>query len=288
VGTNLGQLFAQGDESVRDLAKGFNYYLSSAKAGDATAQGSVGYFYFQGMVVDRDYPQAFLWYAASAAQGSALAQASLGFMYLRALGVKRDLVKAHMWFTLAAAQGEPLGTTGCEETRGLLTPDELRCSEDQAKKWHPDPLSRPETESINVRETHDEEDADASSPPTLEGLQPQIELAEKGDVRAQVALGLIFHMGKDGIRDIPRAIRWYEMAAKQGNSDAQVALAIMSGTGDGVPSDTVKAYMWANLAARQGSPEGIKVRDMLAKSLSPRRIKEAEELAATLGVGPKR
>ena len=52
------------------------------------------------------------------------------------------------------------------------------------------------------------------------------ERAERGDVLAQVALGLLYSDGKGVSQDDVEAAKWYGRAARQGDVDAQTALGV--------------------------------------------------------------
>ena len=126
---------------------------------------------------------------------------------------------------------------------------------------------------------------------SLEELLP---LAEQSDAEAQYRLGEMYHSGEDpqynefdeeyysgeGVRrDDQLAAKWWRKSAEQGHSDAQTNLGVMYHNGEGVPKDYVLAYKWVNLAAAQGDEQGVKLRDKLAKRMTPSQIKKAEKLA---------
>ena len=50
--------------------------------------------------------------------------------------------------------------------------------------------------------------------------------------------------------------------------------------GQGVPKGYSQAYMWFNLAAAQGDEIAAKLRDKLAKSMTPDQVAEAQRLAS--------
>ncbi|MBN1635439.1 MAG: trypsin-like peptidase domain-containing protein [Deltaproteobacteria bacterium] len=76
-------------------------------------------------------------------------------------------------------------------------------------------------------------------------------LAEQGDPRAQVNLGIMYDNG-DGVPEKPDlAAKWYLAAAKQENCGAQYNLAAMYASGRGVPLDMKKAACWYQKAAQQ-------------------------------------
>ncbi len=53
----------------------------------------------------------------------------------------------------------------------------------------------------------------------------------------------------------------------------------MYANGLGVPQDIVQAYIWSYLAAAQGDEKAQKVRDIIAKSMTPEQIAEAHSMA---------
>jgi len=77
-----------------------------AAAGDANAQGSLGYAFTVGRGVPQDNAEAVKWYRLAAAQGLAIAQFNLGSMYAKGTGVPKDNAEAVKWYRLAAAQGD--------------------------------------------------------------------------------------------------------------------------------------------------------------------------------------
>ena len=84
----------------------------------------------------------------------------------------------------------------------------------------------------------------------------------------------------DGVpEDDKEAVKWYRLAAEQGYADAQTNLGVMYGTGQGVIKDNVYAHMWGNLAASNGDKNGGKLRDIVAKQMTPSQIETARQLA---------
>ena len=108
--------------------------------------------------------------------------------------------------------------------------------------------------------------------------------AEQGYADAQYNLGLIYDNGQGVPQDYAEAVKWYRKAAEQGNASAQLNLGFMYGKGEGVPQDYVQAHMWYNLAASWYPPgedrdQSVKNRDIVAESMTPAQISEAQKLA---------
>ncbi len=84
--------------------------------------------------------------------------------------------------------------------------------------------------------------------------------------------------------DYATALREWRPLAEQGNAASQALLGGMYGLGRGVPQDYVQAHVWINLAVSNLPPgmnrdRAVKSRDLLAKSMTPAQISEAEKLA---------
>ncbi len=104
-------------------------------------------------------------------------------------------------------------------------------------------------------------------------------LAEQGHARAQSNLGFMYSNGEGVPQDYAEAVKWYRMAAEQGNAEAQHNLGVSYAKGEGVPLDDMLAYMWFNLAAAQGHEKAKKNRDIVASTMTPDQIAEAERMA---------
>ena len=104
-------------------------------------------------------------------------------------------------------------------------------------------------------------------------------LAKQGNVLAQTILGAMYDKGQGVPQDYKTAVKWYTLAAEQGDADAQSNLGIMYGKGQGVIQDNVYAHMWASLAEKQGHEKGARLRDLVAKIMTPSQLKKAQDLA---------
>jgi len=103
--------------------------------------------------------------------------------------------------------------------------------------------------------------------------------AEQGDADAQYDLGVMYDNGQGVPQDYKTAVKWYSLAAKQGNAFAQGNLGVMYGLGKGVIQDIVYAHMWGNLGASNGNENGGKLRDFVAKRMTPSQLETAQKLA---------
>ncbi len=102
--------------------------------------------------------------------------------------------------------------------------------------------------------------------------------AEQGNAEGQNNLGLMYDHGRGIEKDFVRARKLYIKAAQQGHSNAQYNLALLYTNGQGVPQDDIEAYVWANIAAAQGQSTLAKeLRDKLRRILGPTCISKAQE-----------
>jgi TPR repeat protein len=81
-------------------------------------------------------------------------------------------------------------------------------------------------------------------------LQP---IAEAGDPKAQVRLGLMYREGRGVGRDPVSAFQWLLRAARGGRADAQYLVGTMYQRGEGTPRDNEAARAWWRRAAAQGN-----------------------------------
>jgi hypothetical protein len=85
-----------------------------------------------------------------------------------------------------------------------------------------------------------------------ESLEAARKLAEKGDSKAQAALGTMYRDGQGVTQDLGEAVRWFRRAAAQGNSEAENSLGFLYDYGGGVPIDHREAAGWYPEGCRAG------------------------------------
>jgi len=104
--------------------------------------------------------------------------------------------------------------------------------------------------------------------------------AKGGDARAQMDLGGMYDKGWGVSRDASKAAKWYEAAAIQGMAQAQYNIGTMYQSGEGVGEDQVKAYMYFLLAIENGFLHFANMElENLSKTMAPADIKKATILA---------
>ena len=113
-----------------------------------------------------------------------------------------------------------------------------------------------------------------------QGFEDTKLLAEQGNARAQLNLGVMYAKGEGiSVNDV-EAIRWIGLAAKQGNIGAQYSLGFMYHQGEGVLQNNVRAYVWYSVVAAQGEAEALISRDIVSEELTPDQLAQAQQIAA--------
>ena len=104
-------------------------------------------------------------------------------------------------------------------------------------------------------------------------------LAEKGDAKAQAAIGKLYYNGQGVTQNYKTALNWYSLSAEQGLPYAQWKLGVMHLNGHGVIQDYVRSHMWFNVASSNGEERAIKYRDNVAQNMTPADISKAQQVA---------
>ena len=106
--------------------------------------------------------------------------------------------------------------------------------------------------------------------------------ASKGNVVAQLNLGLCYAEGDGVPSDNREAIKWFLMAARKSDANSQFRLSEMYLNGDGVDKDVIAAYAWLSLSIGNGANKRG-VRDNLERNMTKTQVEEAKGMADSLG-----
>jgi len=101
----LGEMYLNGNELQKDIAKAINWLTKAANNKNAFAQYSLGSIYLNEQNSVKDNSKAFYWVNLSANNNHIDAQHMLGKMYLDGIGTKVDKDKALMFFEKSANSG---------------------------------------------------------------------------------------------------------------------------------------------------------------------------------------
>jgi localization factor PodJL len=100
--------------------------------------------------------------------------------------------------------------------------------------------------------------AQPAPPPTpISPLQRLAALANTGNAKGELLLGLAYLDGQGTTVNEAEAARWLERAAGQGDAVAQYRLGTLYERGHGVPADAVKAVQLYEAAAKQGNRKAM-------------------------------
>jgi TPR repeat protein len=108
-------------------------------------------------------------------------------------------------------------------------------------------------------------------------------LAEKGDVKTQATVAVLYHTGQGVKKDYEKAFYWYKKAAEQGNPASQANLGVMYAKGTGTKQDIIQSYAWYSLAASAHKDKKVGNKlwgiDAIASQLSKQEMEKAKQLA---------
>lgn len=240
--TAIGRAYAEGRGVGQDYSEAHKWYLQAAELGDAEAQNGIGFLYQHGLGVEQDDAEALKWYHEAAEQGNAAALYNLGTLYEEGVGVEKDLREALKWYRESAEQGDEDAEEKVRELGGALE----SAAGDSGKSGESDKAFSPEDFVPFV------EDIPAG---TVDELRAA---AERGDPKAQHALGLHFLKSEEVDRSSAEAVKWFRKAAEQGNAAAQFQLGDCSYNEFGTILDYDSAAAMFAKAAGQGYPPAIK------------------------------
>ena len=243
----MGELYAVGYSMPQDSEKAREWFEKASTQNYAKAQYNLGMQYTDdtdGYVTSQDYVKARELWEHAAMQGYRRAESALGWLYSgRRAGIPPDYAKAREWLEKAAEHGDAYAWTRLaqlyEHGRGGL--QDLA----KARAWYE-------------------------------------KAAAQGDARAMMSLGMQYAYGVLGDSDFAKALEWFEKAAAQGDPLAQSFLGDLYAKDKIVTQNTVRAYIWYSLAANQQAGNNLNYtqheRDVLARSMTPAQIAEAQRL----------
>jgi len=101
-------------------------------------------------------------------------------------------------------------------------------------------------------------------------------LATDGLVAAQFNLGLIYTRDRGVAVDHEQAFHWFHQAAEAGYTAAEYRVAKSYEAGRGVKQDLIQAHVWFSLAAAEKYSDARKLRNRVAKRLTPHQLALAQ------------
>ena len=221
-------LYLNGYGVALDSKEGVAYLQKSLDQGYSKAMTLMGYLHSEGKYMPKNKAKALELYLAAAEDGDNDALLNLGVMYYTGDGVKKDLEKAVEYFSRVDLASKPVV--------GRYLGDIYQYSKD-------------ETERKKARDYY-------------------MSAASNGDLGAYSALAYMDQMGREGTRNIDKAMTYYKYAASQSYAPAQYALGTIYANGDGVARDIIKGYAWLSLAANQGLNVAVQAQKQLETNMT--------------------
>ena len=113
--------------------------------------------------------------------------------------------------------------------------------------------------------------------------------ADQGLAEAEQQLGQMYLDGMGETQDFVKAHEWLDKAARKGDEAAQRELGELYENGWGVETDLVQAYAWYLTATSNGDLKAPHLRDALAGRMDPQQLADAQnESTRLLGVQTKK
>jgi len=192
--------------------------------------------------------------------GDAEAQFNLGGMYAQGTSVEMDGKEAIKWYRKAADQG----VAEAQFNLGLM----YRVGP-QRKKLK-EQIADLDLVIGNLRNILD------ANPALAAVLTPQIKAREleKSELEKQLP--------ELGYKSNQEAAKWFLRAAKQGYPQAQFGLGVMYAKGQGLPKHPPAALAWFVVSGYYGYQNASRNRDIIAKSMTPEQIAEAQKMSSEL------
>lgn len=102
---SLGMLYELGLGVPQSYRTASEFYLRSARDGNANAMYNIANLYYCGNGVNKNYSEALKWYKKAAELNCAKAMYNLGCIYIKGKGVKKNKDEAINWYEKAATMG---------------------------------------------------------------------------------------------------------------------------------------------------------------------------------------
>lgn len=123
----LGFFHAKGQHGLKEDTKiATDLFLRAAKHGSSDAQYNIGLAYVRGDGVTQDYKEALQWFLKAAEQNDAGAQYNAGVMYLSGEGTAKDPLLAYTWFSLASDNGFVGASDGMNDAKHEMTEEQVK------------------------------------------------------------------------------------------------------------------------------------------------------------------
>ena len=238
----LGYRHEMGKTVKRSYTKAINWYKKAANKNHLDAQYRIGVLYYK----RKDYTKARYWLAKRAKGGHADSQYYFAKTFRYGLGTKEQTSLARKWFTKAAKQNH----AGAQYELGLQFQKGIGAQKNRnaALKWFNKSAKQGNKKAKTVLAKLKPSKPKIS--PAKQFMNTNIQLARKGNVKAQYNLGKAYQDGKKTKINLKKSYYWYKKAAKQDHTDAQYRLGLIYlGGNKAAQKDLEQAKFWLTKAA---------------------------------------
>lgn len=231
----LGAMYHHGSGVSLDNKEAFKWFRLAAEQGLTPAKYSLGVMYKRGLWVPQDYKEAIKWFRLAAEEGHASAQYDLGERYANGQGVSQDYKEAVKWLHLASEKGRhPLAKFLLDSMLKDKAQKKHRENNQDSQSSHA--ITFPYDFQYGFRAFYRRKNYKTA-------YYIWLQLAERGDAKAQLELGAMYEGGL------------------------------------GVTQDYVKAHKWYNISGASENEIGRQIRDIMKGKMTSEQIKEAQKLA---------
>ena len=248
----LSDLYKAGAGVSEDNEKSLSLLFKAVDLGDKFAEYTLACRYNSGDGIAENPQKAFELAMSSYTKGYDKAGALLGEMYAFGIGCEQDYDKALSYLLPAAYNGHVYSMYLLGEC--YLFGDGTKPDIDRAYKWLKEAVDHNiwmTSAYFNLGKIYNDRNFSGYDP--KEALRLFQIVKEKGDVKVCNTIGDIY---KYYYGDNEKAIQEYTYAYSKGDVEAEVSLGLCYLYGEGVPGDINKAFTMFENASRKGSGRG--------------------------------
>ena len=258
--------FVEGEQAFNEqrYSQALNEFLPLANEGDFRSQYYVAYLYINGYGVTQNAKEGLKYLQQAVDQNYDMAQALMAYLYAEGKIVPEDKEKAIELYQLAADQNN----ISANLNLGVMyyKGDSVPRNYQTALEYFQKvPLDQNPVVSRYLGDIY----LNNASLRDYDKALKYYELsAKQKDLSAYFSLGEMYRKGLGVDQDMAQAITYYKYAASQNYSSAQYMLGIIYANGEGVSKDVYKAYAWFHLAAEQNLTSAADAQQRLIKNMS--------------------
>ncbi len=214
-------LLATGNGVKKDEALAVKWFEQAAIAGHPYAQATLGELYLLGWgPLEADPAMAAKWMKSAAMQGLREAKTSYGAMLVAGKGVEKNEEEAFRWIRSAAQENEA-------RAQLMMAMDALaKGDRENASQWFYRAAENGDDDVLSMLGVLYGW-GNAAIAGESEKLTEVRRYAQRGELEAQLMLGLLYEEGWGVARDIVQAERWFSMAASQHYADVWLPLGLL-------------------------------------------------------------